>query len=257
MPTLRGMEHERKTANSFVLKAEDGADGQFTAVFSTLNAVDHDGDVTLPGAFEDGKEVLISAYGHQSWYGSMPIGKGVIHADEEKAWVDGQFLLNTTHGKDAYTTIKEIGGMQEWSYGFDVKESAYGDFAGQKVRFLKAVDVFEVSPVLRGAGVGTHLQIIKGRTMEEESDNALTAMADYLGRVRSLTDLRVKQGRTLSQANRDRLTRHRDVIAEIMADIEKLLEETDEPKDEPKAASGVAEFARFQLLSARRNGVKL
>jgi hypothetical protein len=36
--------------------------GEFSAVFSTSNVVDSDGDYTLPGAFEDGAEALVSSY---------------------------------------------------------------------------------------------------------------------------------------------------------------------------------------------------
>jgi hypothetical protein len=52
--------------------------GEFSAVFSTFNVVDSDGDVTHPGAFEDGAEALVSSYGHQSWAGALPVGKGRI-----------------------------------------------------------------------------------------------------------------------------------------------------------------------------------
>ena len=46
---------KKKTyAGEIELKADSDQTGQFSAVFSTLNAVDHDGDVTLPGAFKDG-----------------------------------------------------------------------------------------------------------------------------------------------------------------------------------------------------------
>jgi hypothetical protein len=38
----------------------DGEPGEFTAIFSSFNTIDHDNDVTLPGAFTDGQKVRIS-----------------------------------------------------------------------------------------------------------------------------------------------------------------------------------------------------
>jgi len=82
----------------------DGEEGEFRAVFSRLNVIDHDGEVTLPGAFEDGQAVRVSYWGHR--WRDLPVGRGVIHADEEKAWVDGRFFLDTEGGKETYLTVR-------------------------------------------------------------------------------------------------------------------------------------------------------
>lgn len=238
---------ERKTA-TLELKA-DGAEGSFKAVFSRFNVVDLDGDVTRPDAFVAGKQVLISQYGHQ--WGSLPVGKGVIGFDDEKAWVDGQLFLDTPAGKDTYTTMKNVGELQEFSYGFKVLKASYGAQDGKDVRFLEALDVFEVSPVMRGAGIGTGLQSIKGLSLEDETEAALAAVSEVAKRMKSLADLRAKEGRTLSQANRDRLKRHLEVLASVQSEIQTLLEET-EP--DPKSAAGMTEFLEYQRTIARRNG---
>ncbi len=135
--------------------------GLVTVAFSQLNVVDRDGDVTLPGAFP-AKDVPMSGYGHTSWSGAMPIGKGSIREDGGWGIFSGQFLMDTDQGRNAYNTVKAMGSLQEWSYGYDLVDYTFGDFAGQNVRFLKRVDVFEVSPVLVGAGIGTHTRAIKG-----------------------------------------------------------------------------------------------
>lgn len=137
------------------IKDEDA--GTVRAVFSTFNKIDSDRDVTPPGAFEDGAPVQISAYGHASWEGALPVGLGTIWQTPEEAILEGQFLLDTTHGADTFKTVKAMSaaGLQEWSYGFDTLDYSFGEFEGQKVRFLNKLKVFEVSPVLRGAGVNT------------------------------------------------------------------------------------------------------
>lgn len=147
-----------------VLK-KDGEPGEFTAVFSTLNVVDHDGDVTRPGAFQDGQAVRIAYWGHR--WNDLPVGKGVIHSDEERAWVDGRFFMDTEAGLETYKTVKNLGGLQEWSYGFDIEDSEPGKLEDEEVRFLNALIVHEVSPVLLGAGMGTHTVDIKAKNAGE------------------------------------------------------------------------------------------
>lgn len=143
------------------VEIKDAEQGRVEAIFATLNVKDHDGDVTLPGAFHDGQEVRISAFNHGSWDSALPVGKGVIREDGDRAVLDGQFFLNTSQGRDTFTTVKELGPLMEWSYGFDVTDSELGTFEEQDVRFLKGLDVFEVSPVLLGAGIGTGTVAVK------------------------------------------------------------------------------------------------
>lgn len=146
------------------VEIKDAAKGEVEALFSTLDVIDSDGDVTLAGAFKDGAQVRISAYGHTSWQGVPPVGKGVIKTTENGAVLKGQFFMNTTGGRETFEVIKELGDQQEWSYGYDVLDAEYGEKDGKPVRFLKKLNVFEVSPVLVGAGVGTMTLSSKSRT---------------------------------------------------------------------------------------------
>lgn len=145
------------------VKLDDADKGEVTAVFATFDVIDKDGDVTLPGAFTDGAEVLISAYGHKSWEGALPVGKGVIKTTATDARLKGQFFMDTQAGRDHFQIVKELGAKQEWSYGYDVVDSEFGEMDGQRVRFLKRQEVHEVSPVLIGAGVNTRTLATKGR----------------------------------------------------------------------------------------------
>lgn len=158
--TLRGVE------------IKDESKGEVTAVFATLGVRDHDGDFTRDGAFIDGAPVRISAYGHKSWDGLLPVGKGVIRVKGKRAILEGQFFMNTTHGRDTFETVKELSeaGLQEWSYGFDINEYSFGEEKGEQVRYLDRVTVHEVSPVLLGAGIGTRTLSAKGREPGADSD---------------------------------------------------------------------------------------
>lgn len=158
--TLRGVE------------IKDESKGEVTAVFATLGVRDHDGDFTRDGAFTDGAPVRISAYGHKSWDGLLPVGKGVIRIKGKKAILEGQFFMNTTHGRDTFETVKELSeaGLQEWSYGFDINGYSFGEEKGQQVRYLDRVTVHEVSPVLLGAGIGTRTLSAKRRSTDGDPD---------------------------------------------------------------------------------------
>ncbi len=149
---------ERKTFSGVTFKAE-GEPGEVSAAFATLGVIDHQGDVTMPGAFTDGEPVRISAWNH-GW-DSLPVGRGEIHEVDGQALLTGRFFLNTQTGKEHYETVKALGELQEWSYGFDILDASYGEFQGRQVRFLRKLKVHEVSPVMLGAGVGTHTTSIK------------------------------------------------------------------------------------------------
>jgi len=164
--------------------------GEFRAVFSTFNVIDHDGDVTLPGAFQDGQQVRIAYWGHR--WEDLPVGRGEIHQNDKAAWVDGKFFLDTQMGKETYLTVKELDELQEWSYGFDVIDSEYGQFNGQNVQFLKKITVHEVSPVMLGAGVGTRTESIKSARLANLSP------AQVLARLRALEGGSITPGRALA-----------------------------------------------------------
>ncbi len=56
--------------------------------------------------------------------------------------------------------------VQEYSYGYEVVDSAMEQRGGASVRLLKRLDVFEVSPVLKGAGEGTGTIAMKNATLK-------------------------------------------------------------------------------------------
>jgi HK97 family phage prohead protease len=157
-----------KTFKAPIELKEDGEKGEFTAIFSRFNVIDKDQDVTLPNAFKDGQEVRISYWGHR-WQ-DLPVGRGVIQSDDEKAWVKGRFFLDTEAGHETYKTVKNLEELQEWSYGFDIKEAESGTFEGEDVRFLRKLEVFEISPVLLGAGIDTGTTSIKEKKQSGEDD---------------------------------------------------------------------------------------
>ena len=243
---------ERKSLN-LELKADKA--GDFSAVFSTLNTIDKDFDITLPGAFPAGKEVLVSAYMHESWQGALPVGKGIIQERENEAILEGQFNLNSQVGRDHYETVKFSGGLQEWSYGFNILDSAEETRDGQPVRILKALDVFEVSPVLRGAGENTRTLAIKSHdSYSNHADSVLDAVRELAERTRTRKATREKAGRALSDAD---LKRWQDIQGEADSLLEQIAADVQDGKAAADTDHKAAErlYAEYQKLRARMNGV--
>ena len=157
-----------------------GEEGAFRSIFATFDIIDRDGDVTVPGAFRDGQQVVIEGWNHD--YSRLPVGKGVIGSDSKSAWVDGQFFLDTEGGMEHYRTIKHLAGLEQWSYTFRVEQKDRDVREGRQVRLLKSLDVAGVAPVARGAGIGTRTVMMKTAAGLSDEDveklKALLAKAD-------------------------------------------------------------------------------
>ena len=142
--------------------------GQVEAVFSIFNSLDSDGDVVMPGAVKSGfKNNQVPMVWSHKW--DMPIGKGTIAQDDDKAVFKGEFFMDTESGKEAYNLVKNMGDMQQWSFGYKVNDSDFGkanDKGGEETnaRYLKDLTVYEVSPVLVGANQDTYTLAIKSNT---------------------------------------------------------------------------------------------
>jgi hypothetical protein len=140
--------------------AEYGDKGTVRAVFATLNVIDLGGDMILPGAIGE-QRVRMSAYGHRSWQGELPVGKGRVFESGDDAIFEGQFILTTTPGRDTYETVKAMGDLQEWSFALPEIESEMRTDDGRNYRAIKHVRIPEVSPVLMGQGVDTRTLEVK------------------------------------------------------------------------------------------------
>lgn len=225
---------ERK---SLAVELKADVEGSFRATFATLNVIDLDGDVTKEGAFSK-QPVRVSGFGHN--WSEYIIGDGDIDADKTKAWADAQFYLDTSRGLDTYRSVKRASAkkLQEWSYGFDVLKSSFGQFEGREVRFLEELLVHEVSPVMIGAGIGTGTDRIKssGITLATRVEQHLTDTEELVRHVRAAVSMRAKEGRVLSGANRDLIKNTADALSTALEQLKALLAATDTSDEPAKAA---------------------
>lgn len=253
---LKAAEPERKQVAGQIKSLTDA--GDIVVAFAQIGVVDKDGDISQPGSFPT-KAVPMSAYGHSSWMGDLPTGRGAIREEGGWAIFEGKFFLDTTAGADTYKTVKNMAELQEWSYGYQPLDFEYLTTAGSTVRSLKKQDVFEVSPVIVGAGVGTHTRGIKAA-----DSGASLPYADHLSlgletvkaiaaRSKDRAEFRAKEGRTLSSANRDRLISLATAIGEALASLQSLLDETEPAQDDTAKAAvqlqAAIEQARFLGIS--------
>lgn len=161
------------------VRIKDAAQGIVEAVIATYGVVDKDGDVMVKGSIPDGQPVVISAYGHKSWEGALPVGKGITKNVGDEATVEAQFFMDTTHGSDTFKTVQQLSesGLQEWSFSLRQTKARRGDHEGKNVRFVDSTEVKEVSPVLMGAGVNTRTLATKSHRKQLNSEIS-QALAD-------------------------------------------------------------------------------
>jgi HK97 family phage prohead protease len=225
---------------SLCVEVKDQAKGLVSAVFSTFDTIDSDGDVTKAGAFSDGAEVVISAYGHESWKGRLPVGKGVIRAGANDAVLDGQFFMETTAGRETFEVVKQLGSLGQWSYGYDAVKYSFGEHDAMRVRFLEELKVHEVSPVLVGAGVNTRTLSAKShQTFADEGGAVLAALTQFGIRAADVMAMRAEKGKGLSSDSTELLER-------VEAELKKLGELLQVPAPpNPKDDTATTEWLRM------------
>ena len=168
---------EYKTVGATIKQADE--DGSFSAEIATLGVIDHDGDIVERGAFSGHPIQVLPAHDSQH----VPLGKAQIFERGNVAVAEGLLNLEIEAARDWHSSLKfdlekVQPPVQEWSWGFRIKgpEGARADQVdGQPVRRLISLDEREVSPVLRGASIGTRTVHVKRRKAEGIGDNDLRA----------------------------------------------------------------------------------
>lgn len=194
----------RKTGQATIKAISE--DGSGSAVFATLGVVDHDGDLTIAGAFGDQVAKFVGAH---NW-GEPSIGGVKIREEGNLAIADFKINLEMTNGQEWYKSLKfnfDNGIPQEFSYGFDVEKFSFKQEGSANVRVLEQMKVHEVSPVMVGAGINTHLRSMKNsRSMDDHFETVLFEIEDFMSRANAHIALRTKQDRNpLSQTMKERL----------------------------------------------------
>ena len=223
------MDREKLESKTIDITTTNEVEGKVEAVFSVLNEIDSDGDVVMPNSIKSGYgESGVAMVWAHDW--KKPIGRGEIFQDGEKAKFKGQFIMDTQDGRDAFETVKAMGDLQQWSFGYEVVDSENGTFTKDgmdtEARFLNELKVWEVSPVLVGANQNTYTVGVKekseetsGLTLTNETDQLLTNLSALLKRFKELTALRLKKEKTLSDNSTNLLMELSDALQEAYQDL--------------------------------------
>lgn len=256
--------HEYKAFAEF--KLLDDNTGGFEGYASVFGVRDDGGDVVEPGAFKDALGAfLIDGFislGHD-WDG-LAIGT-VAEAQEDAR---GLFIRteyhSTTLAQEARRVAQERmarGKTIGLSIGYEVKPGG-AEFANDGTRHLLKLGLFEVAqvnvPMLRPAG----LTGVKGFGIpfEDHSERVRVAVQEWLERARSGSDVRLKEGRAMSEARRTRIAAVKESLIAGASEIDALLLETEpRAKEEPIVEDPVkavdpnlaAIRARFLALDTR------
>lgn len=259
---------ERKTFDSAGFKALDEASGVAEMIVSVFSNLDEGKDRVMPGFFAesiatrrtaDGRPRAKGVWGHD-WATPVAItldarellpGDAILPAhlrDLGGLWVKGQFNLDTQRGKEAFSDLR-FGTIDEFSIGYSVKVQETDYDTGER-RLIKG-EWYEWSPVLVGMNDQTALLNVKqfaGLTLDAHFETAHAAVRSCVTRLRDLQELRAKEGRVLSSANRTRLASLKESLASVLADIDELLAAT-EPQKALDLSSLLAEYERtlFQI----------
>ena len=235
--------------------------GLLSVVFATMNVVDKDGDMSLPGFYGNQQVMMLPAH---DW-SHVPIGKGTTREEGNEAIADIAMNMDLQAAKDWLSAIKfdlkHGTPIQEYSYGFKVLEggSRLGDHSGKNIRYLTPREdgtpgskIWEVSPVLVGAGEKTRTVMAKendGKSFCEEVETALAAADNLFERSKVLAALRAKDGRELSSTNKERLVTVADSLQKL---AKEMLGLTAPVVVEPSAgeAAGRKELARMFKIRA-------
>jgi hypothetical protein len=235
---------------------EDDEKGIVTAVFSTFNTIDMHGDWTPPDAMEEGAKFVVSQYGHSAYAGELPAGDGYIKLTRKEARAVCQFYMDTPHGKATFRTVKRLheSGLGEWSYGYEPTEYHFEEKQGRMCCVLDKIKVFEVSPVLRGAGVNTRTIDAKSGasgasvSLCDQITEALGGVDVAIEAAERVAALRADAGKSLSGANLK-------LLSDLDGALKRLRPYLEVPRDDhetdPAVDALAAERLRFEVARSR------
>lgn len=277
---------EYKTLPAFT-KAIEGR--TVTGIFAVHGNVDDGGDMSVPGSFAKylnaGRKRTRFLWNHNAM--NPPIAS--IRSIREVGRQDLpekvlQYAPNATGGvevtRDYYEGIPladwvlagiRAGDIDEMSYAYDVKEFDYQPVNDVPVRMLLGIELADVSDVnwgMNGATLGSkQLQdylninpLVSGElSFIQHSDALVSSLEEYARRARDKATFRQKEGRVLSSANRERLSRLITLMQEAATDMQSLIEDS-APKpteDEMGKSEPLKLYAQYLQTVARLNGVKI
>lgn len=206
------------------IKAEDIDDkGAFKGYASTFGGKpDLGGDVVVSGAFKRTLSQgglagfgIAMLYQHQM---DKPIGTWtVIQEDKKGLRVEGQLITKSFYGGESYELMK-AGAIKGLSIGYRIPEGGSEYDEKKRIRYLKDIDLYEISPVTIPMNTRAQINQIKGildAKTERELERALRDAGLSHKAALYIVSLSKKELKTRKDYNQILVNALRDVSKEL------------------------------------------
>lgn len=175
----------------FKMEEEDHDKGVFVGYGSYFGNKDQGNDVVQSGAFaksisKKGPKGIKMLFNHKA---DEPIGVFEEMTEDNKGLkVKGRLALATQKGKEVYELMK-MGALDGLSIGYRVDKKGYDYEDNGKKRYLKEVDLMEVSAVTFPMNTRARVQMVKGLSIR-----------DWERELRDVFDLSQREAKITAQA---------------------------------------------------------
>jgi len=274
---------EYKTLPAFTKSIEGRT---VTGIFAVHGNVDDGGDMSVPGSFSKylnaGRKRVRFLWNHNGVNPPIASIRGIREIGREELPDKVlRYAPNATGGvevtRDYYEGVEladwvlagiRAGDIDEMSYAYNAKDVDYKPVNEVPVRMLLGVEIFDISDVnwgLNGATTsskqfsayfGNLNPLVSGElSFIQHSEAVVSTLEEYAKRAQDKVAFRAKEGRVLSTANRERLSRLMEMMQEVTADISALMDSTtpkplDEEEPEGEYMGKLATPAQYLALLA-------
>ena len=144
---------------AFDMAEDDSPTGMVRAVVASLEVADSWGRIVHAGAVGS-QEVIVSEWAHSAIWNDAPVGVGRVYEENNSLLAELQYDMEREAGKNAYTMVRGLGKLAQWSIAYDPAEM---EERNGQIHFW-AVDMIETSPCARGASPGTRTVEVQDRS---------------------------------------------------------------------------------------------
>lgn len=253
----------------YFIKELDAKTRTVTGIFAVHGNVDSGGDMSVNGSFakrlNDGRSRVRFLWNHNSMNPPIASVKNIREVGQDGLPAKVlEWAPDATGGVEVtrkyYTDVPladwvfkgvEEGDITEMSYAYDIHEFSIKKLDdGKEIRILQDVELYDVSDVNWGmnpATAGVKGLPVTGTTFAQHSALVVATIEEFAARVMDRKSFREQDGRTLSEATRERL-------AKMVSEIEAVLAETAPKANEMDVLSEVSKFMRIE---AQLKGVQI
>lgn len=254
----------------FFLKDLDEKNRTATGIFAVHGNVDSGGDMSMNGSFgkrlEDGSRDRVKfLWGHNAMNPPIASIKDISEVGRDALptkvleWapeatggveVTRKYYQEVPLSDWVFRAIQEKD-ITEMSYAYDIHEYSIKKLDdGTEIRILQDVELFDVSDVNWGmnpATAGVKGLPVPGTTFAQHSALVVATIEEFSARVMDRKAFRESEGRTLSEATRERLAKMATEIEAVLADTQPMADEKDV----------LNEISKFLFNQSQLRGVKI